>query len=47
MTEIYPDDKIEKNPTLYEKASFMTDVCPDYIDGNEIDEDGIIEAIIE
>ncbi len=47
MTELYPSDTIEKDNTLYEKASFMMDVCPEYIDGHEIDEAGIIEAIIE
>ena len=47
MTELYPDDTIEKDNTLYEKASFMMDVCPEYIEGHEIDEAGIIEAIIE
>ena len=47
MKEIYPDDTIEKDNILYEKASFMRDVCPEYIEGHEIDEAGIIEAIIE
>ena len=47
MTELCPDDTIEKDNTLYEKASFMMDVCPEYIEGHEIDEAGIIEAIIE
>lgn len=47
MTELYPDDTIEKDNTFYEKASFMMDVCPQYIEGHEIDEAGIIEAIIE
>ena len=47
MTDLYPDDTINKDNTLHEKASFMMDVCPEYIDGHEIDEAGIIEAIIE
>ena len=47
MTELYPDDTIEKDNTFYEKASFMMDVCPQYIEDHEIDEAGIIEAIIE
>ena len=47
MTEIYPDESIEEDESLHEKASFMMDVCPEYIEGHEIDEAGIIEAIIE
>ena len=47
MEEIYPDECIERDETLEEKASFMMDVCPEYIEGHEIDEAGIIEAIIE
>ncbi len=47
MTEIYPDESIEEDGSLQEKASFMMDVCPEYIEGHEIDEAGIIEAIIE
>ncbi len=47
MTEIYPDEIIEKDESLHEKAAFMMDVCPEYIEGHEIDEAGIIEAIIE
>ena len=46
MTELYPDDTIEIDNTLHEKASFMMDVCPEYIEGQEIDEAGIIETII-
>lgn len=47
MKEIYPDECIERDETLKEKASFMMDVCPEYIEGHEIDEAGIIEDIIE
>lgn len=47
MTEIYPDESIEEDESLHEKASFMMDVCPEYIEGHEIDEADIIEAIIE
>lgn len=47
MTEIYPNEIIEKDESLHEKASFMLDVCPEYIEGHEIDAAGIIEAIIE
>ncbi len=46
MTEIYSDECIKKDEALYEKASFMMDVCPEYVEGNEIDEASIIEAII-
>ena len=47
MTEIYPDECIEQDEALEQKASFMMDVCPEYIEGHEIDEAGIIEALIE
>lgn len=47
MKEIYPEECIEKDESLREKASFMMDVCPEYVEGYEIDEAGIIEAIIE
>lgn len=47
MTELFPEEFITENKYLYEKASFITDVCPEYIEGPEIDEAGIIEAIIE
>jgi hypothetical protein len=47
MVEIYPNEIILKDEHLHNKASFMMDVCPEYIEGQEIDEAGIIEAIIE
>ncbi len=47
MTEIYPDEGIEKEKSLYEKASFLRDVCPECVEGHEIDEAGIIERIVE
>ena len=47
ITEIYPDEKIEKDNTLSEKATFIMGVCPEYIEGHEIDETGIIEAIVQ
>lgn len=47
MKELYPEEVMEKDESLHEKASFMMDVCPEYIDGHEIDEAGIIEVIIE
>ena len=47
MVEIYPNESILKDEHLYNKASFIMDVCPEYIEGQEIDEAGIIEAIIE
>lgn len=47
MKEIYPEECIDKDESLHEKASFMMDVCPEYVEGHEIDEAGIIEAIIE
>jgi hypothetical protein len=47
MVEIYPNESILKDEHLHNKASFMMDVCPEYIEGQEIDEAGIIEAIIE
>lgn len=47
MTEIYPNEAIEKDESLYEKASFIRGVCPEYIEGPEIDKAGIIDAIME
>ena len=47
MTEIYPDEVVEEDESLYEKASFLRDVCPECVEGNEIDEAGIIERIVE
>ncbi len=47
ITEIYPDEHITWDQTIREKHSLMLDVCPDYIEGYEIDEAGIIEGIIE
>lgn len=47
MTEIYPDEVIEEDESLYEKASFLMDVCPEYVEGHEIDKAGIIEKIVE
>ena len=43
----YIAQEILKDEHLHNKASFMMDVCPEYIEGQEIDEAGIIEAIIE
>ena len=47
MTEIYPDEVIEIDESLHEKASFLMDVCPEYVEGHEVDEAGIIERIVE
>lgn len=47
MVEFYPNESILKDEFLHNKASFMMDVCPEYIYGHEIDEAGIIEAIID
>ena len=46
MKELYPNETIRTDETLHEKASFLSDVCPEYIEGHEIDEAGIIEAIV-
>jgi len=46
MTEIFPDENIIKDETLYEKAKFLRDVCPDYIGGTELEEAEIIESIV-
>lgn len=47
MGEIFPEEPLTKDETLYRKASFLMDVCPEYIDGPEIDASGIIEDIAE
>lgn len=46
MTEFFPNDPIKKDESLNQRALFMMEVCPEYIEGYEIDEAGIIEAII-
>ena len=47
MKDLYQGEVLVKDESLHEKASFMMDVCPEYIEGPEIDESGIIEAIVE
>ena len=47
IKEFYPEETVEKDESIYEKASFIMDVCPEYIEGHELDEAGIIEQIIE
>lgn len=47
MIELYPDETICKDESLYQKALFISDVCPEYIEGHEVEEAGIIEKIVE
>lgn len=47
MTELFPDETLQRDNTLAEKAAFLYDVCPEYIEGCEVDEAGIVEKLIE
>jgi len=42
-----PELSLTVDDALDEKHDFMLDVCPEYIDGSEVDESGIIERIID
>ncbi len=46
MTQGFPEETVRKDETLHDKASFIMDVCPEYIEGHEIDQAGIIENIV-
>lgn len=46
MGSFFPDEAITEDETLYNKASFLRDVCPEYIDGPEVESSGIIERIV-
>ena len=47
MAECYPDEPLKKDEALHQKACFMMDVCPEYIEGHEIDQADIIEKIVD
>ena len=47
MEQLVPEETFVRDNTLSEKHSFMLDACPEYIDGVEVEEAGIIEAILD
>ena len=47
MEQLFPEETFVRDNTLSEKHSFMLDACPEYIGGVEVEEAGIIEAILE
>ena len=47
MGQLFPDEPLTRDKTLSEKHSFMLDACPEYIGGVEVEEAGIIEAILD
>jgi len=46
MRDFLHEENLVRDEALGERRSFMIDVCPEYIDGVEIDEADIIEKII-
>lgn len=47
MEQLFPEEIFHRDNTLSEKHSFMLDACPEYIGGTEVEEAGIIEAILD
>ena len=47
MEQLVPEETFVRDNTLSEKHSFMLDACPEYIGGVEVEEAGIIEAILD
>ena len=47
MEQLFPEETFVRDNTLSEKHSFMLDACPEYIGGTEVEEAGIIEAILD
>lgn len=47
MGQLFPEETFVRDNTLSEKHSFMLDACPEYIGGVEVEEAGIIEAILD
>ncbi len=47
MEQLFPEETFVRDNTLSEKHSFMLDACPEYIGGVEVEEAGIIEAILD
>ena len=42
-----PEEKLVRDVTIENKASFILDVCPDYIGGEEVEKFDIIQSIVE
>ena len=47
MEQFFPEETFHRDNTLSEKHSFLLDACPEYIGGVEVEEAGIIEAILD
>lgn len=47
MGQLFPNETLIHDDTLSQKHSFMLDACPEYIGGGEVEEAGIIEAILD
>ena len=47
MEQLFPEETFVRDNTLSEKHSFLLDACPEYIGGVEVEEAGIIEAILD
>ena len=47
MEQLFPEETFVRDNTLSEKHSFMLDACPEYIGGVEVEEAGILEAILD
>ena len=47
MEQLFPEETFVRDNTLSEKHSFLLDACPEYLGGTEVEEAGIIEAILD
>lgn len=47
MEQLFPEETFVRDGTLSKKHSFLLDACPEYIGGVEVEEAGIIEAILD
>ncbi len=46
MQEFFPNETINRDETLYQRLSFIMDVCPECILSDEVESSGIIDDII-
>ena len=47
MQEIFPEENIVRDETMYKKAAFTIDICPDYIGGADLAAERVIGEIID
>ena len=47
MGQLFPNETLTRDNALCEKHSFMLNACPEYIGGVEVEDAGILEAILE